>query len=164
MTVDGKQIDFPYFVSVTIDDKDCPLAELQDAKNPDPFTLEKKIPFSKDILSIKVVARLPYRTKDSVVLSSRYGMEQSEITVNNEAANLIGKCEAVVLHKHTEQVKPRTTGHWEFGRALLPGQGWYVYWETRDAPSGQSLGNDHTDTGSNNHTIAHNEPPSTVQV
>jgi hypothetical protein len=147
---------------VTIDDKDCPLTELRDAKNPDPFTVQKKIPFSKDLLSVKVVARLLYRTKDSVVLSSTYGMEQSVVTVSNEAANLVGKCEAVVLHKHTEQVRPRTTGQWEFDRALLPGQGWYVYWDRKDAepPSGQgqSSSTNQTVALGNNHAIAHNEP------
>jgi hypothetical protein len=169
VTVNGKQMEFPCFVSVTIDDEDCPLTELQDAKNPDPFTLRKKIPFSKDLLSVKVVTRLLYRPKDSVVLSSTYGMEQSEVTVSNEAANLVGKCEAVVLHKHTEQVKPRTSGQWEFSRALLPGQGWYVYWEQKDTqtPSSQgqsSGGNDQTVALSNNHTTAHSEPPTTTKV
>jgi len=162
VTVNGTQMELPCFVGVTIDDKDCPLTELQDSKNPDPFTLQKKIPFSKELLSVKVVARLLYRPKDSVVLSSSYGMEQSVVTVSNEAANLVGKCEAVVLHKHTEQVRPRTTGQWEFDRALLPGQGWYVYWDRKDTtpPSseGQSSGSDQTVALRNNHTIAHNEP------
>ena len=167
VTVGGKPQEFPHFVSVTVDEKDCPLKDFEDAANPDPFTLQKKIPFSREILSIKVVTRLLYRTKDSVVLSSTYGMEQSEVTISNQAANLVGKCEAVVLHKHTEQVRPRTTGQWEFGRALLPGQGWYVYWDRKDgAPNLQqkTLSNDNSIERGNDNAVTHNEPPKTTLV
>jgi hypothetical protein len=184
VTVDGAQKIYPHFVSVTIDDKEWTAKDLKEAENPDSFTLQKKIPFTNEVLSVKVVARLLYRTKDSVVLSSAYGMEQSEITVSNEAANLVGKCEAVVLHKHTEQVKPRTSGRWEFNRALLPGQGWYVYWENRESghtPSNREghaedstrtetktptlpLGDDHAITNRHDDSGAHVEPPTTTTV
>ena len=61
---------------------------------------------------------------------------------------IYGTTSAVVLHKRTEQVKPRNDGKWEFSRALLPGQGWYVYlgWSgekmrrTREANQRRHLG------------------------
>jgi len=127
VVVDGVQVEFPYFVSVEIKGEDIPVSTMQDSKNP--FMLLKKVPLPRDmsvLTSFKVVTRLLYRTKDSMVLSSSYAMESSEIAVSNQVADSIGKCDAVVLHKHTEQVTPRTEGKWEFSRALLPGQGWYV--------------------------------------
>ena len=130
VVVDGKQVEFPYFVGVEINGKNVPVSTLQDSR--DPFMLKKKILLPKDmsvLTSFKVVTRLLYRTKDSMVFSSSYAMESSEIAISNQVADSIGKCEAVALHKHTEQVTPRTEGKWEFSRALLPGQGWYVCWD-----------------------------------
>ncbi len=131
--VDGKALEYPHFVSVEINDIEVPLTELQDEK--DPLTLRGPIPLPKsmaEVTPVKVTVRQLYRTKDSVVCSSTLAMEQSEITVSNQVADLVGTTEAVVLHKHTEQVKPRNDGKWEFSRALIPGQGWYVYWESVD--------------------------------
>jgi hypothetical protein len=129
--VDGKTVEYPHFVSVDINDLDVPLAQLQDKD--EPLRLRGKIPLPKsmaELTPVKVTVRQLYRTKDSVVCSSGLAMEHSEITVSNQVANLVGTTEAVVLHKHTEQVRPRNDGKWEFARALLPGQGWYVYWES----------------------------------
>lgn len=137
VTVNGKKIRFPHFVSVTINGEDQRLDELKDSKDPNPYSLRKVIPISRNPLSITVVIRFLAKSKDSVVLSSRYGMESSEVSISNEAPQVIGNCSAVVLHMYTDQVKPRASGHWEFGRALLPGQGWYVYWDRRDAPSSE---------------------------
>lgn len=130
VVVDGREVEFPHFVSVTIDGKDVPLSTLQDAENP--LTLKRKIPLPKDMSAVtpfRVITRLLYKTKDSLVFSSSYAMESSAITVSNQVAHLVGKSSAVVLHKHTEQVTPRAEGSWEFSRALLPGQGWYVWWD-----------------------------------
>jgi hypothetical protein len=157
--VNGRQEEFPYFVSVTIDDQDQPITQLQDSGKPDPLFLQKTVPFTREIVSVKIVTRMLFRLKDAIVLSSSHGMERSEITVSNGVAHLVGKCDAVVLHKHTERVRPRTSGQWEFDRALLPGQGWYVYWEPKEttpASQTQQLGD--------NNTVTHEEPPKTIKV
>lgn len=132
--VDGVPTQFPQFVSVAIDLAPQPLSDFQDPNHPE--VLKKNLPFQKNsLLSVKVISRLLYRTKDSVVFSSSIGMEKSEVTISNQVANLLGDFEVIVLHKQAGQVNPRTTGLWEFNRALLPGQGWYVSWRKVN-PSG----------------------------
>lgn len=129
VAVDGEQVEFPHFVKVEVDNKEVPLKDLE--KDDDRLTLFKEFPFPADTspLKVKVVARFLHRAEDSIVFSSTYAIEKSSVFVSNQLANLVGNPQAVVLHKHTEGVKPRTSGQWEFSRALLPGQGWFVCWE-----------------------------------
>lgn len=135
--VGGVPTQFPQFVSVTIDRTPQSLSDFQDSKQPD--VLKKNLPFQKNsLLSVKVITRLLYRTKDSVVFSSSIAMEKSEVTISNQVANLLGDFEVIVLHKQAGQVNPRTTGLWEFNRALLPGQGWYVSWRKANPDGSQS--------------------------
>jgi len=165
VTVNGQPEEFPHFVTVTIDDQDQPLAQLQDKTKPDPLYLQKTVPFTGHLISVKIVTRMLFRPKDSIVLSSTYGMERSEVTISNGVAHVVGKCDAVVLHKHTDKVKPRTSGQWEFDRALLPGQGWYVYWEAKEeAPRDKTATKAPNDYLGDNDTVAHDEPPKTVKV
>lgn len=132
VNVDGKPLQFPHFVAVEFDGKGVPLTEFaSDPKSPG-STLNKKFPLPNNTsikTPFKVVTRLLYKTKDSMVFSSSYVMETSEVTLSNQAPDPVANVEAVVLHKHTEQVTPRTAGKWEFERALLPGQGWFVCWQ-----------------------------------
>jgi hypothetical protein len=132
VNIDGKPVEFPHFVEAKFNDEEQDLNGLYDGKDPNHLSLRRLLdcPVDSDKpLKTKVIARVLYRSQDSVVFSSSYGMEESEVIVANQIARVVASCDAVVLHKHTEQVVPRSSGHWEFKRALLPGQGWYVYWE-----------------------------------
>jgi hypothetical protein len=129
VVVEGQRVEFPHFVKVEIDNSEVPLASL--GTDGDRLTLSKNIQFPSEIepLKVKVVARFLHRAEDSIVFSSPYAIEKSSVFVSNQLSHVVGNVQAVVLHKHTEGVMPRTSCQWEFSRGLLPGQGWFVCWE-----------------------------------
>ncbi len=135
-----EKVELPDFITVKIAGKEVPPDELKDAKKS--LRIEKRIFLSDDSearVDVYVAARLLYRTRSTEIMYSDTVMEGSSVVVINEAPNLIGRCEASVLHPAFKEVSNPARGRWEFQRPLLPGQGWYVNWEPPDSKGQMAL-------------------------
>jgi hypothetical protein len=132
----GKEIQLPRVTKLTIDDG-APTGPREIA----PEVTEEGSRVHTEVLlpnrdtqpMVYLELELSKRTTGSEVCTTRTPIEGVDILVINQIPELVGKIGIQVFHPSFKQLCKRSDGAWTFDQALLPGQGFEIFWSKPSA-------------------------------